>query len=430
LINKPQYFFSEANTNTIAASNINSTYWGFDNDVNDLNGIYNGVLVNGASFSNNTYFGYGFTLALNSSANTFALVRSPFFNLSYTSFTVEAWIYGLTLAGNNSIFSQCECNTCQDQCLHLMIRNSKMYMGFMLDDLVGTTSLSSYTWHHVAYVYDHSCGTQMIYLQGVLDGIQTSIGPYQGQNGSIMIGASELSSSSFNGYIDNMRVSTSAKSDNSILDDATMVVHFSFDGSTLTEDVGSNKMNGSLSNVTAVLGRVGQGLNFNGSLCYFQAYGFYQLGQTNKPFSFALWIYPYSVTGGTLIHITTLSTSGGTWCQDMVGFTSSGHIAFYVNGASAQLVGPIIFIGQWTHIGFTYAQTNGQIMYINGVKYNSTGAAPWISSGVIDWLTIGYNFGVCSPAPISGGYYHGIIDEFYVYRRELNASEVHTLANP
>ncbi|CAF0899229.1 unnamed protein product [Rotaria sordida] len=418
------------NSTTTSASTVYTAYWSFDNDANDLYGTYNGTLVNGASFSNTTYFGHGFNLALNDSVNQSVITTNSFFNLSYTSFTVEAWIYGIALTGDRSIFSQCQCRTCQSQCLYLIIRNYKMYMGFMLNDLVGSTSLSINTWYHVAYVYDYSSRTQSIYLQGVLDGTKTSASPYQGQNGSISIGTSYLSSSSFYGYMDNLKVTTRAKSASEILVDASVVVYFSFDGSTLTQDMGPNQLNGSLSNAISVIGKVGLGLAFSGSSSYLQIYGFYQLGRSSQSFSFALWIYPYSVTGGTLIHKSTAQYTTGSWCQDMMGLTYIGQIAFHTNGGGRQITGPLISTLEWTHIVYTYSSTNGQIMYINGVQYAATGSMSFSSSGTIDWLTVGHNIVGCSPSPISGGAFFGIIDEFYVYRRELSATEVYTLANP
>jgi hypothetical protein len=298
---------------TTAAPPASYAYWGFDNDANDLYGVYNGALINGATFSNNAYFGYGYNLALNNSVNQSMIIATPLLNLSYTSFTVEAWIYGISLTGDNAIFSQCQCNSCQDQCLYLIIRNYKLYMGFSLDDVIGSTVLTINTWYHVAFVYDYSTRTQSLYVQGVLDTSRSSAGPYQGQSGTTIIGSSVLTTSSFNGYIDNMKLATRAKSASEILADGSVVVYFSFDGSSLTQDEGPNLMNGSLSNANVVTGRVGQGLAFSGLSSYLQIYGFYQLGQSHKAFSFAVWVYPYSVTGGTLILKTTLQYSGGTW---------------------------------------------------------------------------------------------------------------------
>ena len=251
----------------------------------DLYGIYNGVTDNTTTFSNSTYFGYGTNLALNASTNQSVIIPSPFFNLSYTSFTVEAWIYLRTIAGDNSIFGQCQCSSCQDHCLYLIIRNGRMYMGFTLDDTVGTTALVINTWYHVAFVYDYPSRTQSVYIQGVLDGSRTSAGPYLGVNGSIVIGSSHLSSSSLNGFIDNMKLTTKAKSSDEILAAATVVAYYSFDGSNLAQDMGPNQMNGTLTNTASASGRVGQALALSGSVSsYFQAYGFFQLGQSNKPY--------------------------------------------------------------------------------------------------------------------------------------------------
>jgi hypothetical protein len=421
-------------TTTTTIAPIGSVvYWGFDNNPNDLNGTYNGVLVNGAGYSNNTYFGYGFNLMLNDTTNSSFVVASPFLNLSYTSFTVEAWIYGYTLNGDNGIFSQCQCSTCQDQCLYFIIRNYKIYMGFLLDDLIGVTTLTINTWYHVAYVYDYSNMSQSVYIQGVLDNTKTESGPYQGQNGSVIIGSSQLSSSSFNGLIDNLKVTTRAKSASELLTDATQVVYFSFDGATLTQDEGPNLMNGSLSNAAAVSGRVGQALAFSGStLSYLQIYGFFQLGQSNKPFSFSMWVNPYSINGGILIQKSTFQSSNANWCYGLMGLTNFGQIIMIVYTTNVPLiVGPVLSVRTWTHLGFTYSQTHGLRMYINGVLFGTSGPISWSSSSTIDWLSIGSNLNIfCGPSVLYNAPFLGAVDEFYVYRRELAASEILAFANP
>lgn len=300
----------------------------------------------------------------------------------------------------------------------------------MLDDIVGLTSLSPSTWYHIAYVYDYSTKTQMLYIQGVLDNSRSSAGPYQGINASILIGSSLLSGSSFNGFIDNLKVTTRAKTAAELLLAASLVVYFSFDGPSLIEDMGPNKMNATISNAAGVSGKVGQGLAFSGVMSYMQIPGFYQLGKSNQPFSYAMWIYPYSIVGGTLLLKSAWQSSNFTWCQVMMGLSYVGQISFRTNGMSPQMTGPFIPAMQWTHLALTYSRAVGQSMYINGVLYMSTGSGDYSSSNQIDWLTIGYNFASCTASPIIGGFYFGIVDEFYVYRRELSASEVYALANP
>jgi hypothetical protein len=69
-------------------------------------------------------------------------------------------------------------------------------------------------------------------------------------------------------------------------------------------------------------------------------------------------------------------------------------------------------------------------MYINGAQYGKTGAATYTASIFIDWLTVGWSSGGCTQFPIVNNYFQGAFDEFYVYRRELAASEVASLVNP
>ena len=391
------------------------------------------MLINGVPYSTPTYFGYGANLLFNSTLNQSVVVASPFLNLSYTSFTLEAWIFSSSLVGDNGIFSQCQCSSCQDQCLHLIIRNARMYMGFTLDDLVGVNTVPLNSWTHVAYVYDYSTRTQLIYLQGVLDNSKTSAGPYQGQSGSIVIGSSHLSSSSFNGFMDNVKLTTRAKSSKEILDAASLVTYFSFDGTTVGQDMGPNQMNGTISNVAAVTGRAGQGLAFTGAVTsYLQLYGYFQLGRSNQPYTFSLWIYPYATTGGVLIQKTDSPSATFVWCTTLMGITNAGQIGVFGNSSPRPLIiGPMLSLRTWTHIGYTYSTTNGIRMYINGVLFGTTGPVTFSSSNTMDWLNIGsFVTSYCGTGSLSPTPYQGAIDEFYVYRRELTANEILALANP
>ncbi|CAF4385264.1 unnamed protein product [Rotaria sp. Silwood2] len=89
---------STTTTTTIVSSVTVSAYWAFDNTANDLYGVYDGQLINNPLFTtsgslNLPYVGHGQALMLNLASNQSVLVSSRFFNLSYTSFTIQAWIY-------------------------------------------------------------------------------------------------------------------------------------------------------------------------------------------------------------------------------------------------------------------------------------------------------------------------------------------------
>jgi hypothetical protein len=51
--------------------------------------------------------------------------------------------------------------------------------------------------------------------------------------------------------------------------------------------------------------------------------------------SIALWMYPYSTIGGTLVYLWTTITSVSTWCLPLLGLSTSGTvIAQQYNGSS------------------------------------------------------------------------------------------------
>lgn len=149
-----------------------------------------------------------------------------------------------------------------------------------------------------------------------------------------------------------------------------------------------------------------------------------------------MWVNPTSVRGAILLHLST-TTNGQGWCVDLLGTSSSGQIISTVwNGSPQQLVGPVLPVNTWTHVGTTYSRSNGLRLYVNGSLIGSTGGVSYTASGMVNILTLG-NFiqgiqgsagGTCNSQSIVPTYYSGSIDEFRVYSREITASEMLTLA--
>ncbi|CAF1425183.1 unnamed protein product, partial [Rotaria sordida] len=425
-------------TMTTSASTMNiSAYWTFDNTTADSFGIYNGQLINNPSFtsSNSTnlpYVGHGQALYLNSASNQSFVVSNPFFNLSYTSFTIEAWIYYSTSTSDRGIFGQCQCSTCSNQCLYLIMRNNRLYIDFTSNYLSGSTTISTNYWYHIAFVYNYETRQQILYLNGVQDGIKSNAQPYQGQNGSIQIGSTQTNSTTnyfFNGYIDNVALTTRAKSSVEILRDASLLAYYSFDSPNPTIDSGPNGLNGASRNTTTVSGRVNEAMRFLGSSSsYFRAYGFYQLpyGVTNsKPFSIAIWINPSSLNNVAIIQMFSSSFSSFN-CETLLGIWSinglRGQIIVHSsNTGQSWLTGPFVTQNAWTHVSLTYSTTNGYTLYVNGVLFGSTSTVSYSSSGTLANLLIGYPLS-CSFSSING-YYQGYIDELNIYNRELSQSD-------
>jgi hypothetical protein len=221
-----------------------------------------------------------------------------------------------------------------------------------------------------------------------------------------------------------------------VLFDATVVAYLPFDGNTLL-DSGPLGINGTGTNYSYISpGRVNVALSLPSLASYVQITGLIRIGTSSWPYSVAVWIYPTSLTGGTIMHLSagTNGAQASGWCLPIMGLTSSGHIAIDSwNGSDVPITGPTVPLNAWTHVVATYSSTDGQRLYVNGTLLGSTGAYSFSASGVPMTITLGSSLlgtGTCHTGTIQMGRFYGSLDEFYVYARELTASEVTALANP
>lgn len=311
-------------------------------------------------------------------------------------------------------------------------------------------------WYHVAFVYDYNLMEQSIYLNGVLDGTtwgsSTVASPFKGTAVDTFIGrASSLSY--FDGYIDSLQVSRGAKSACQILNDAILTAYYSFDRDIFNLDLSNNYINGYSNGLSTVSGRVGEAYLFQGTSSYFQSTAFTAYS-TGESFSVALWVKPYSIYSGTLVHLSTGTTGGGTACFDLLGFSTTGQLIANLYDTyvccglpcpchdSVSIGGPIMSINTWTHIVLTYSSSNGMALYTNGTlrAYNNgflSFPSNIYASTSRPYMTVGSptttgSIPIClvaspilSPAP-----YQGLIDELRIYSRELTITEICSLFNP
>jgi hypothetical protein len=419
-----------ATTSTLIAS------WRFEENADDSSSNGNtGQSVNGAAFTTG-YIGQ---------AILFQSVLSQYVNVAYInlyniSFTVEVWIYLNSLApsGDIDIFGECDIPGTTDRCLHYVVRSNQLHLGFYRDDVQGTTNLTTSTWYHAAFVYDSSLNIKSIYLNGIIDGTSTaSVNAYLGVSGNVTIGSTAVgtATSYWNGLLDELTITKGAKTACEILNDATLVAYFPFDGS--SSDSGPNGLVGSnteqsKNGITWITGQVYQAINLNASNSYFQSCGFFALGQ-NQAYSIAMWIKP-SFQAGTLFHLSTAATGSGSWCLPMIGFSSNGSLVVqnWNSSTAIAVFGPIPPINTWTHIVQTWSSTNGLRLYINGGLYDSAPNSVFSAGDLSMCILLGSSgLGInCQTGQISMGSYSGGIDEFYVYSRELSSSEVCPLAHP
>jgi hypothetical protein len=102
------------------------------------------------------------------------------------------------------------------------------------------------------------------------------------------------------------------------------------------------------------------------------------------------------------------------------------------------VIGPILPANIWTHVAVTYSSTHGIRLYVNGTLNGTTASIIYSASSQVNILTLANRLqgnltsagGTCNSQSIVPNVYFGDMDEFRVYSRELNASDVYTLANP
>jgi hypothetical protein len=96
------------------------------------------------------------------------------------------------------------------------------------------------------------------------------------------------------------------------------------------------------------------------------------------------------------------------------------------------LTGPVLSINVWTHVVQTYSSTNGMRLYVNGILFSQSQTFTYSASDVPDYLYLGsFPLQTCvTTNVITEGQYYGLLDEFYVFARDLTPAEVYQLANP
>ncbi|CAF0905819.1 unnamed protein product [Didymodactylos carnosus] len=164
------------------------------------------------------------------------------------------------------------------------------------------------------------------------------------------------------------------------------------------------------------------------------------LKSSAKAFSVSMWIRPATVGASTLVHISNnphgLVSVGNPYCMPLIGFSSTGQLI--VQGLSEAsnsvlLSGPDLKMNEWVHVVETYSSANGIRLHLNGTFINSTEPFSYLQNTDPIPITVilGAHVG-CQPASDSliSGPYHGLIDEFRIYSRELTSTDIYKLANP
>jgi hypothetical protein len=147
-----------------------SVLYTFDNTPNDYYGNYNAVPVNNPLYVSPGYNGRGYAIQILSNQSQ-CLTIANYMNFYQRSLTVEAWIYPFALFTGNPyvdmiIYAQTNSSTYY-QYMWMMLRNGSNYGAFWGDDAWGPTLFQPNRWQHMAFTYNYSTMTQVVYINGI-----------------------------------------------------------------------------------------------------------------------------------------------------------------------------------------------------------------------------------------------------------------------
>ena len=162
--------------------------WYFDGNYNDAVGSYHGYSTPGLPSFYTGYFGQ----AIFFNATARQALYAPFIPLNNVSFTVEAWIMPTAYSGQSdySLIGLCPIQV-TNKCLHINIRNLKLYFGFYFNDITGTSTIQLNKWIHVAFVFDVTNYQQSIYLDGILERQAIQSSALRAESGNVTFGTNE-----------------------------------------------------------------------------------------------------------------------------------------------------------------------------------------------------------------------------------------------
>jgi len=292
-------------------------------------------------------------------------------------------------------------------------------------------------WKHIIGVFDGT--TLKVYVNGIKGTDATLTGTQSTTTQGFEIGSRAGGSYKINGSIDDVRVYSRALSASEVRQLYSLgqsmtvgssltaaptpnnnlkfglVGHWTFDGADVTAtqvyDKSVSGNTGTIAGgVTKVMGKLGQGMKFDGGSGYVSGSGL--SSGTNLPVTISAWIYPKTVSGGQ--YIFDRATVGA--CN---GYTMSINAARLYGGGNTEylLTGSIIATNRWQHVVevFDGSTITG---YVNGVKYLSPAGGSDTCGGTT-WYIGSYG--------TSASRFTGSIDDVRIYSRALSASEVRQL---
>ena len=371
-------------------------------------------------------------------------------------FTISGWFNRDTFAADHTIVAKKNDQTTNAGYVVWIDNNgSTDYLSAEISDgtdtysAIGTTDLSSTGWHQFSIVWDDSNGLY-IYLDGKLDGSTTSSTASINSLANALafrIGAESDAGVPFDGKIDNITLYGRALSTNEVSTlyqtavpiqpvDTGLVGHWTFDGndvdwgnaSTEIKDISGNGNHGNavgLTTVSAVRGKLGQGLQFNGTGDYVSIGDPATLQLTNMG-TVAVWVKPNNVDSGwhqIINHMNFITNRSGYALYYDRTLDGNKYNLDIANGSTLNRVTSTTSAqnNTWQHVVGTWDGSNLRI-YVNGLQEGLP-----VSQTVN--ATSGYDFLMGTFHNFNDYFFGGTMDDVRIYSRALSASEILNLYN-
>lgn len=273
----------------------------------------------------------GKSIAFDGTGDKVTVTSSTDFAFGTGDFTAEAWVYRNTATGSHCIFDFRSASAGNNGILLFTNNNIQYYVGGITRINV-TISGTAGAWNHVALV--RNTGTTNIYLNG------TSVGSYvDGQSyvaSTVTIGSYYNNTAYFNGYIDEVRVSNTARYTGTFTPSTTaftpdqnsiLLIHGDTD---ISDDAGD---------------------------------------QTSGNFTLEGWFYP-TTTGSYRTLFDLRTTTPGDGGGIIIGINNLDQLYFYYNFNFRIGAAGLVQQNQWNHIALS--RTNGVTRaFINGGQVGS-----------------------------------------------------------
>ena len=300
-----------------------------------------------------------------------------------------------------------------------------------------TTGLNDGNWHHFAWVLDNTSHTVKMYVDGSLEATtdygSTQSGSFSLTNGALLGIAQDLSSNSFNGKIDQVRIFDKALSLNEV---TTLYGEPSNLSTASTTDIFGDGSGVALyefeegaKDTGGISGYIGNGGTFNGLQTSSASYVDISSSTTSTTSTVSFWMNTTIKDSNTG---TMLDAGGGSSANtgfSIVRTPTNGYLSVnFTHGTPGQnqaFTGTTdICDGTWHHISLVMESDNTFICYLDGVSHLSGTRTYWTSG---DTHNLSNNRFGTNAGSLGASSYEGKIDQVRIFNKALSSSEVTTL---